>query len=128
MVQQVKPLNLQGDRSDCDDGVKSFAEFSRPARELKVTLSNRRRKPGGPNMSVRAIVRELRHQDHALFSKLNPNTVDSWIDQSDGIAYWLDKILVRAKRGNDPGHSNGGRNGVFVSKLKATVLKDSHID
>ena len=47
MVQQVKPLDLQGDRSDCDDGVKSFAEFSRPARELKVKLSNWRRKPQG---------------------------------------------------------------------------------
>ena len=79
-------------------------------------------------MSVRAIVRELQRQDHALFSKLNPNTVDGWINQSDGIAYWLDKILARAKHGNDPGHSNGGRKGVFVSKLKATVLKDLHVD
>lgn len=82
---------------------------------------------GGPNMSTRAIVQELQRQDNKLFSKLSPATVEGWIDRSGSVTRWSDKVLARAKHGNNPGHSNGGRKGVLVSKLHKVILADSHV-
>ena len=64
---------------------------------------------------------------HYTLPKLNPNAVNSWIDRSGNFARWSDKVLARDKRGNNSGHSNGGRKGIFVRKLMAMVLRDSHV-
>ena len=78
-------------------------------------------------MSARAIVQELQHQDSKLFSKHSPATVEGWIDHSGSVTRWSDKVLARAKCGNNPGHSNRGRKGVLVSKLRKVILADSHV-
>lgn len=43
--------------------------------------------------------------------------MDGWIDQSGDKPHWSDTTLERIKKGNEPGHANGGRKGVLVSTI-----------
>lgn len=79
----------------------------------------------GPNMSVRHIVMELHKQDQKTFARISPNTIDGWIDRSGPVPRWSDAVLKRAARGHEPGHTNGGRKGIFVSDFTGSLIIDS---
>lgn len=81
---------------------------------------------GGPNMSVRHIVKELHRQDHKTFARISPNTINAWIDRSGPAARWSAAVLQRAERGHEPGHTNGGRKGIFVSNDPAITQAITH--
>ena len=70
---------------------------------------------GGPKWSTRAITRKLQKKDFATFKGLRRTTMDGWIDRSGVKPCWSEKTLQRVRRGNEPGHANGGRRGVLVS-------------
>src|SRR5882762_9324428 len=70
---------------------------------------------GGPKWSTRAITRDLQKKDFGTFKGLSRTTMDGWIDRSGDKPRWSDTILERIKKGNEPGHVNGGGKGVLVS-------------
>jgi hypothetical protein len=70
---------------------------------------------GGPRWSTRSIVRELKKKDPETFQGFSRTTLDKWIDHTGDKPKWSKRTLERVKHGNDPGHANGGRKGIFVS-------------
>lgn len=75
-----------------------------------------RKTAGGPNMSTRNIVKELKKRDYNTFKGLNRTTVDGWVDRRPGhTPQWKQSVLVRIEQGSDPGHTKGGRKGILVS-------------
>jgi hypothetical protein len=70
---------------------------------------------GGPKWSTRAITRELQKRDFETFKGLKRTTMDGWIDHSGVKPCWSEKTLQHVQKGNEPGHTNGGRKGALVS-------------
>ena len=70
---------------------------------------------GGPNMGVRLIINELKWQDYKTFKHISPSTLNTWIDHTGPVPWWSDAVLCRVERGYEPGHTNRGRKGIFVS-------------
>jgi hypothetical protein len=70
---------------------------------------------GGPKWSTRAIIRKLQKKNFATFKGLSWTTINGWIDRSQNKPRWSEKVLERVRKGNEPGHVNGGRKSVLVS-------------
>lgn len=65
-------------------------------------------------MSATEIVQKLKASDPETFAGLSRSTVYDWIDYSGTHPCWKASVLERVERGNDPGHSRGGRRGILV--------------
>lgn len=82
---------------------------------------------GGPTWSTWAIISELQKKDFATFQGLSRTMINGWIDQSQNKPCWSEKTLERVKKGNQPGHINGGQKGVLVrdfnQQYRANKLK-----
>lgn len=78
----------------------------------------------GVKMSSTEIVKELQKRNPDTFSRLRHSTVNEWIDRKDGRPHWKEKVMVRVKRGNNPGHKNGGRRGILVSTRQNIMTVD----
>jgi hypothetical protein len=72
---------------------------------------------GGPKWSTRTIIRDLHKKDCETFKGLYRTTMDGWIDRSGNKPCWSNTTLEHIKKGNEPGHANGGRKGVLVSTI-----------
>jgi hypothetical protein len=68
----------------------------------------------GWQMRAQAIVDLLNQRNPVSFASLNRSTVYDWIDRSGPAPRWKEQVLERAARGNDPGHSRGGRRGALA--------------
>jgi hypothetical protein len=83
------------------------------------------------------IVAAAKRLDPVVFCGLSRTTVEGWIETSvSGKRHWKDSVLSRVSRGNEPGHSKGGRHGILVrerlvewdSLLISFHSKDKHPD
>ena len=70
---------------------------------------------GGPKWSTRSIAKELKKRDPVTFQGFSHTTLDKWIDRTGDKPKWSERTHECVKHGNDPGHANGGRKGIFVS-------------
>jgi hypothetical protein len=110
MEKRRKP---QGRKSKNDDQQTKYHNWLTPF--LFTQIESAKVTSGGPRWSTRSIVKELKKRDPKTFQGLSRTTMDKWIDRTGDKPKWSEKTLERVKRGNDPGHANGGRKGIFVS-------------
>ena len=72
---------------------------------------------GGPKWSTQAIVNKLKKRDPETFQGLSHSTINRWIDRTGDKPKWSEKALEHIRCGNEPGHDNCGRKGIFVSVI-----------
>ena len=78
---------------------------------------------GGPHWSTRAIFNKLKKRDPETFQGLGRSTINRWIDRTGDKPKWSERTLERIKRGNEPGHDNCGRKGIFVTIIYFNYTK-----
>jgi hypothetical protein len=104
---------------------KTQAQTKKPARYVnwltpfcwsQIQLAGRKTK-NAEGLSPSGIVQWLHCLDKSTFCRLRKSTVADWIEKRDGVRDWKESVLLRAKRGNIPGHDKGGCHGVLVKRL-----------
>lgn len=91
-----------------------YTNWFTPFMWTQITIAARQ---AGHKMSATEIVRILKSKDPSTFRGLNRSTVYDWIDYSGTQPCWKQSVYERAEKGNDPGHSKGGRRGILVSLI-----------
>ncbi|KAF9457519.1 hypothetical protein BDZ94DRAFT_1202554, partial [Collybia nuda] len=108
-----KTRKPQGQKAKKCVGPAKYHNWFDPFLFWQIELA--RKTAGGPNMSTRNIVKELKKRDYNTFKGLNRTTVDEWIDRHPGLMpRWKQSVLARMKQGSDPGHTKGGPKGILA--------------
>jgi hypothetical protein len=110
MEKRKKP---QGRKQKHKDPKRKYHNWFLPF--LFTQIETARVTSGGPKWSTRSIVDMLKKRDPETFQGLSRSTINRWIDRTGDKPKWSERTLERIRRGNEPGHDNCGRKGIFVS-------------
>ena len=112
MEKQRKP---QGRKQNHTNPKSKYHNWFTPF--LFTQIETARVTSGGPRWSTRAIVKALKKRDLETFQGLSCSTIDRWINCTGDKPRWSERTLEHVKCGNEPGHDNCGRKGIFVSVI-----------